>query len=63
MVAIKDFEMPKNCAYCNMCFRSGAYLCCVISDEEIPMEYYNQTTRPKDCPLVEIKENKDGKID
>jgi hypothetical protein len=54
MVAIKDVEMPKNCAECMV--RQN----CKVSDEWDEFDWYYDG-RLEGCPLVEIEENKVGK--
>lgn len=64
MVAIKDFEMPS-------CCRKTITLGGTIIDiklcpfyENCESEYHEIVDfnfKPSDCPLVEIKENEDGK--
>ena len=55
MIAIKDMEMPKNCADCNMgtcndSVESWNYVC------SINLKYIdiNESERAENCPLVEI---------
>ena len=55
MIAIKDMEMPKNCADCNMgtcndSVESCNYVC------SINLKYIdiNESERSENCPLVEI---------
>lgn len=57
MIAIKDFEMPSKCAWdCPLCREDGG--ACDLSDIRT-----SDVERPKDCPLVEIKEQTDGNDD
>lgn len=64
MVAIKDFEMPKNCGECYLTSIKSVsnpwdMICsCNLKDIDI-----NERTRAEHCPLVEIKEAEYGKID
>jgi len=58
MVAIKDFEMPKNCENCAMssCRRLETFYCDItLKDVDIESD-----VRDADCPLLEVE---DGKID
>lgn len=56
MIAIKDMEMPKNCAECP--FKANDYVCglldCAFSCNHFKERNYN-------CPLVEIVTCKDCK--
>lgn len=56
MVAIKDMEMPKNCGECNLTACKGYdepwNYCCSVTLTDINL---NDTTKPSDCPLVEIE--------
>ena len=65
MVAIKDFEMPESCNNCPMSIGTGfCEVSCSILDEVIHLDCYEICKKRMDnCPLVEIKENEDGKID
>lgn len=62
MIAIKDMEMemPKNCSECNMTTCKGKdepwNYACSINLKDID---FNETKRPKYCPLVEIVTCKD----
>lgn len=56
MVAIRDFDMPKNCKEC--IFKIGNR-CSIINRSSFNAVYHG--IKRKDCPLVEIKENEDGK--
>jgi len=48
MVAIKDMQMPENCAYCDL---FGGVLCNITySCNDFPYE-----TKLDDCPLVEVE--------
>lgn len=60
MVAIKDFEMPKKCEDCPLFWgeNSNCALGCFIPHD---YDYYTETYKNEKCPLVEIKENEDGK--
>lgn len=55
MIAIKDMEMPKNCADCNMAtcndsVESWNYVCSInLKDID-----FNESERAEHCPLVEI---------
>lgn len=58
MVAIKDFEMPKNCLDCNLCSNKGLFVFyCDITTNFIDEE---AKERPSDCPLIEISEVDNG---
>ena len=65
MVAIKDFEMPKGCAHCKMCIDHDCFTVdCIILNRAIDLQYDQlNKKRMSDCPIVEIKESEDGKID
>lgn len=60
MIAIKDMEIPKNCAECNMTTCKGKdapwnYVCSInLKDID-----FNETDRAEHCPLVEIVTCKD----
>lgn len=57
MVGIKDFEMPKKCNDCSLMVTYAYGRQCTVTSTKINRGYI----KPKDCPLVEIKENEDGK--
>ena len=56
MVAIKDFGMPSCCGECNLTACKGYdepwNYCCSVTLTDINL---NDTTKPSDCPLVEIE--------
>ena len=54
MVAIKDFEMPESCAYCDLNYCKGwnDYFCDVMQ-EAVDV---HSDKRHKDCPLVEVED-------
>ena len=58
MIGIKYFEMPKNCARCDLC-RNDEYGClrCMLLDEDLDDwdDFNVSEERFEDCPLVEIK--------
>lgn len=62
MIAIKDMEMPKNCADCNMATCNGSVeswnYVCSINLKDID---FNESERAEHCPLVEIVTCKDCK--
>lgn len=62
MIAIKDIEMPKNCADCNMATCNGSVeswnYVCSINLKDID---FNESERAEHCPLVEIITCKDCK--
>ena len=55
MVCIKDFKMPTSCSDCLL---NSAYYCDLTDDRVVG--FYNE--KHPNCPLVEIKENKDGNV-
>lgn len=61
MIAIKDFEMPSCCGECNLTACKGYdepwNYCCSVTLTDINL---NDTTKPSDCPLVDIEERKVG---
>lgn len=61
MVGIKDFGMPSCCGNCEMsCCKRLETFYCVITLQDVDID---SGERDMDCPLVEIKESEDGKID
>ena len=58
MVAIKDFEMPSCCMNCQLA--DGEWGNCFIMGDSQDDDCDFAENRPFDCPLVEIKENKDA---
>jgi len=60
MIAIKDMEMPSCCGECNLTACKGYdepwNYCCSVTLTDINL---NDTTKPSDCPLVEIGTCKD----
>lgn len=56
MIAIKGFEMPKSCWECGAVRGSVKALVCVISDEEITSDKWDEI-RHESCPLVEIPDH------
>ena len=55
MVAIKGFEMPKNCEDSDF-FKGGNTHCVLGCYIPYDYDYYAETYENEDCPLVEIKE-------
>ena len=51
MVGIKDFEIPKSCADCALCYD---YCVCIITGTSVNWDEMNQY-RLDDCPLIEVK--------
>lgn len=62
MIAIKEMKMPNSCSECNMTTCKGKdepwNYACSINLKDID---FNETKRPKDCPLVEVVNCKDCK--
>ena len=58
MVAIKDMEMPKSCAHCDMTYEDRQLRdICRFNYTDVGYHISNQT-KPADCPLVDIEEHK-----
>ena len=53
MVVIKDFEMPKCCADCNMLSDFYDYPTCMITQYHHGYNFDIFNKRMPDCPLVE----------
>lgn len=49
-ILIRGMKMPKNCEACDLCYD---YVDCMAASNVIKINF---ETRPKDCPLVEVKE-------
>lgn len=60
MVEIKNFEMPASCSSCSMMLNGKDMDCVFVQDD---WEFDLVKGKYRDCPLVEIKESEDGKID
>ena len=60
MIAIKDMQMPTNCAHCPMlCITYSGYKCGTPVGEEKKIcadSLYFDSFRPKWCPLQEVKD-------
>ena len=56
MVAIKDMEMPNECAYCVFC--TNNWKCILLNKRANNIVGYH--AKLSDCPLVEIEEHKIG---
>lgn len=56
MVVIKDFYMPQSCAQCDFLDNYGY---CLALHGEFRVDRRCTRKRDKNCPLTEIKENKD----
>lgn len=59
MIAIKDFEMPKNCCRCPMAVYDEEFLFCTAKNymDFIVNEVDAETKRHPKCPLVEITDH------
>jgi hypothetical protein len=59
MVGIKDMTMPSCCDDCDffMGDNNHCFLGCFI-----PWRFDTENNKPKNCPLIEIKENEDENI-
>lgn len=49
-IFIKGMNMPENCDECQLCYD---YLECMAASNNVRLNF---ETRPKECPLVEVKE-------
>ena len=58
MIAIKNFEMPKDCSVCPMCHPKGKdepwNYCCFLTMKDIDLNQW-ETVRCDNCPLVDIE--------
>lgn len=52
MIGIKNFEIPKSCSDCALCYD---YIACSITNTHVNYEALNDE-RLDDCPLIEVKE-------
>ena len=55
MIGIKNFEMPKSCSDCTLCYD---YIACSITNTLLNYEaLYDE--RLNDCLLIEVKEDEE----
>lgn len=57
-VLIKGMEMPKGCDDCSF----ESIMCCFLLEKRLAIETFKKGERDKDCPLVEINDEKIVKV-
>ena len=57
MIAIKNAEIPKNCAQC--WYSKGVY--CIYHDSDWVGDHQANQTKPEWCPIIELVQCKDCK--